>query len=48
MDLTKEEERELEGASGDATALAMKVLFNLGDLEGAARMVRSPLPTSLV
>jgi hypothetical protein len=39
MELTKEEERELEGASGDATALAMKVLFNLGDLEGAARMV---------
>ncbi|MCU0798138.1 MAG: aconitase X catalytic domain-containing protein [Candidatus Thermoplasmatota archaeon] len=39
MELTREEELALEGEEGEAAALAMKVLVNLGDLEGAGRML---------
>ncbi len=39
MELTREEELALEGGAGEAVALAMKVLVNLGDLEDAERMI---------
>lgn len=39
MHLTREEERILKGDMGEADALAMRIIINLGDLEGAEGLI---------
>ncbi|MEA3558131.1 MAG: aconitase X catalytic domain-containing protein [Candidatus Thermoplasmatota archaeon] len=39
MHLTREEDRTLEGEHGEALSFAMKILVNLGDLEGARGLI---------
>ncbi|MGA1822783.1 MAG: aconitase X [Thermoplasmatota archaeon] len=44
MHLTRDEERILKGDKGEAEALAMRIIVNLGDLEGADRLI--PIKTA--